>query len=58
MVYVKRWYPNIWQMTIFTYFGRKNVVRSLARRFNAVVAIDTISNDIYVVEIGRQPPNR
>jgi hypothetical protein len=45
-------------MTIFAYIARLNVGQILANGFNTVMAVDTVTGDIYVIEVRRQPTHR
>jgi hypothetical protein len=42
-------------MTIFADIARLNMGHVFANDFNAVMAIDTVTGDIYVIEVCRQP---
>jgi len=45
-------------MAVFAHISRLNVRQVLARRVGTVVAAGTVSRNVYVIEIGRQPADR
>ena len=47
--------PGIAAMTIFTNVGCRYMQRTFARRIRAVVAADTIVDDVCVIKVGGQP---
>lgn len=49
---------NIGGVTVLANIAGSNVSQVLASRINPVVAVDTISRDVQVVEIGWQPSDR
>ena len=51
-------YPDVRCMAIFTNIRGLNVSRILACRVGAIVAAGTISRDVHVIEIRRQPAKR
>ena len=51
------WRPDIRVMTVFANLGGLYMRKSLAGRVGAVVTARTITGDIYMIKIGRQPGN-
>ena len=50
--------PQVGAVTILTDGGRLNVRRALAGRLDAIMATGTITGDVDVIKIGRQPGDR
>ena len=51
------WRPDIRRMTVLANVGGLYMRKSLAGRVGAVVTARTITGDIYMIKIGRQPGN-
>lgn len=47
--------PDVAGVTVFANVGRLDVRRRLAGCIRAVVAVETVAGDVYVIEVGRQP---
>lgn len=56
MVYRKRRQPRVRRMAIFADYAGLDVCRIFARCVRPIVTARAVSGDIYVIEIGGQPP--
>jgi len=53
VIYRVNWHPDIRVVAVFAHIGRLDMSEILAGGFDAVVATDTIANDVRMIEIGR-----